>query len=153
MDLIQTRKGDYAASASSASAGILDVLRHLAYSRFGTGLSTQPAGVNRHFCGLKFFVDSSYIILAVPLNPKTDFPEGPMTCNTSNTHNGVAREKSARRNMFPTLSRTIATIVLMVIMTGNAFSWSNPGHMAVALVAYKQLDPGVRDRVDALIAM
>jgi hypothetical protein len=45
----------------------------------------------------------------------------------------------------------IAMLFAFAAISVNA--WSFPGHMAVALVAYRQLDPATRTRVDALIAM
>src|SRR5262245_36487618 len=51
------------------------------------------------------------------------------------------------------LSRHFAGIMFAAFAVANAHAWSNPGHMAVALAAYRQLDPATRSRVDALIAM
>jgi hypothetical protein len=50
--------------------------------------------------------------------------------------------------------RAIAsTWVLIVTLSVPASAWSGPGHMAVAFVAYQNLTPTVRSRVDALVRL
>lgn len=76
-----------------------------------------------------------------------------MTCNTSNTRKGVGRRTPAPFFPILPLRSVIASALLIVVMTISAYSWSNPGHMAVALVAYRRLDADTRTRVDTLVAM
>jgi hypothetical protein len=45
------------------------------------------------------------------------------------------------------------SLLLIAAFTVSSYSWSTPGHMAVAYVAYQNLKPDVRARVDALVAM
>ncbi|HLX07016.1 MAG TPA: S1/P1 nuclease [Thermoanaerobaculia bacterium] len=50
--------------------------------------------------------------------------------------------------------RRIASVVLSIgVAAVPAYGWGNGGHMAVAFVAYQDLTPQVRDRVDALIKL
>jgi len=55
------------------------------------------------------------------------------------------------------MSQGLRRIALVVLLTGiaavPAFGWGNGGHMAVAFVAYQNLTPQARDRVDALIKL
>ena len=52
-------------------------------------------------------------------------------------------------------SRTlvIACCLLSFLCASPAFAWNKKGHMVVAFVAYKQLDPTVRKRADALLKL
>jgi hypothetical protein len=50
--------------------------------------------------------------------------------------------------------RLIAMILSLTVAFGTpAYGWDNLGHMAVAAVAYQQLKPAVKDRVDALLRL
>jgi hypothetical protein len=51
------------------------------------------------------------------------------------------------------LRRIASAILLMGALAVPSYGWGNGGHMAVAYVAYKNLMPPVRDRVDALIQL
>ena len=45
------------------------------------------------------------------------------------------------------------TLTLMMALSVPSFGWDNLGHMTVAYVAYQQLKPSVRNRVDALLKL
>jgi hypothetical protein len=48
----------------------------------------------------------------------------------------------------------MATVCLfMLICASPAYAWNDKGHMAVAFVAYKQLTPAIRARVDTLLTL
>jgi len=47
----------------------------------------------------------------------------------------------------------IGACLLVLIGATPAHAWNDKGHMAVAFVAYKKLNPAVRDRVDALLKL
>ena len=47
----------------------------------------------------------------------------------------------------------VALCVAVVLFTRPAAAWNDKGHMAVAFVAYQQLTPVVRERVDRLVRM
>jgi hypothetical protein len=47
----------------------------------------------------------------------------------------------------------IGSCLLAVLCASPAFAWNNKGHMVVAHVAYKKLDPTVRARADALLRL
>jgi hypothetical protein len=52
------------------------------------------------------------------------------------------------------ISRLIASsLVLIFALSVSSYGWSDTGHMAVAFVAYKNLTPQTRDRVDALVRL
>lgn len=53
-----------------------------------------------------------------------------------------------------TTNRAIA-LILLFLLTANStmFGWGSIGHMAVAYVAYKQLTPATKARVDALLIL
>ena len=51
--------------------------------------------------------------------------------------------------------RTLAIVLGLVVAAGfasAAYGWNDRGHMTVAYIAYKQLTPAARTRVDALVA-
>jgi hypothetical protein len=53
-------------------------------------------------------------------------------------------------------SRALAVLLGLVSMAGfsvQAFGWNDRGHMTVAYIAYKQLTPATRDRVNALLKL
>ena len=43
--------------------------------------------------------------------------------------------------------------VLALVLSGPALAWNDRGHMTVAFIAYKQLTPTTRDRVNALLKL
>jgi len=48
----------------------------------------------------------------------------------------------------------VALVVLLALTLGSAaYAWNDRGHMAVAYVAYQQLKPATRDRVNALLKL
>jgi S1/P1 Nuclease len=50
--------------------------------------------------------------------------------------------------------RAVASALVLVLALGvPSYAWSGPGHMAVAYVAYQNLTPQVRSRVDELIRL
>jgi hypothetical protein len=51
------------------------------------------------------------------------------------------------------LRRIASAVLLMSALAVPSYGWGNGGHMAVAYVAYRNLMPPVRDRVDALIKL
>ncbi len=55
--------------------------------------------------------------------------------------------------MKKTLRLTVALLLLTFICSEHAHAWSDPGHMAVAFIAYKGLTPAKRARVDELIRL
>jgi hypothetical protein len=48
---------------------------------------------------------------------------------------------------------TLVTLLLILVFSVPSFGWSDTGHMAVAGVAYRRLNPQARARVDALVEM
>ncbi len=48
---------------------------------------------------------------------------------------------------------TIVTLLLMLVLSVPSYGWSDTGHMAVACVAYRRLNPQSRARVDTLVQM
>jgi len=53
-------------------------------------------------------------------------------------------------------TRALAVLLGLVSMAGfsvQAFGWNDRGHMTVAYIAYKQLTPAARDRVNALLKL
>lgn len=69
-----------------------------------------------------------------------------MTSNTPNLKDRLRATCAFARTLLFIMSTLIAS-------TESISAWSNPGHMAVALIAYRQLDDDTRDRVDTLVAM
>lgn len=52
------------------------------------------------------------------------------------------------------LSRlTASTLLLIFALSVSSYGWSDTGHMAVAFVAYQNLNPQARARVDALVRL
>ena len=49
--------------------------------------------------------------------------------------------------------RALVCVVLGVVLSGQAFAWNDRGHMTVAYIAYQQLTPTTRDRVNALLKL
>jgi hypothetical protein len=49
--------------------------------------------------------------------------------------------------------RLVASTLLIVTLNAHAYGWGNVGHMAVAFVAYKRLNPRARERADALVRL
>ena len=49
--------------------------------------------------------------------------------------------------------RVLLCVVLGAVLSGEAFAWNARGHMTVAYIAYKQLTPTARDRVNALLKL
>jgi hypothetical protein len=49
------------------------------------------------------------------------------------------------------LRLTSSTLILILALSAPAYSWSSVGHMAVAYVAYQNLTPQTRRRVDELV--
>jgi hypothetical protein len=49
--------------------------------------------------------------------------------------------------------RVLACVMLGLALSGQALAWNDRGHMTVAYVAYKQLTPTTRDRVNALLKL
>jgi hypothetical protein len=49
--------------------------------------------------------------------------------------------------------RVLACVVLAVALSGQALAWNDRGHMTVAYIAYQQLTPTTRDRVNALLKL
>jgi len=47
----------------------------------------------------------------------------------------------------------VAVCLLTVLSVSPAFAWNTKGHMVVAFVAYKKLNPTVRQRADALLRL
>ncbi|HXH59948.1 MAG TPA: S1/P1 nuclease [Fimbriimonadaceae bacterium] len=47
--------------------------------------------------------------------------------------------------------KKIATIFAVALSTGSAFAWSDIGHGVIGTIAYRNLTPQVRHRVDALL--
>ena len=44
-------------------------------------------------------------------------------------------------------------VVLVAGLASATYGWNDRGHMTVAYIAYKQLTPTARTRVDALLAL
>ena len=55
--------------------------------------------------------------------------------------------------MKSTLRLTISLLLLTFICAPNLYAWSDTGHMAVAYIAYENLNPETRARVDALVRL
>lgn len=53
----------------------------------------------------------------------------------------------------PRLLAFIIAVALTAIFCNQAFAWNDRGHMSAAYVAYKQLTPTTRDRVNALLKL
>lgn len=70
-----------------------------------------------------------------------------MTCETYDVMNHSVRFTA------PVLRRFVTALLLSMFLATSSLAWSNPGHMAVAAAAYRQLDPDTRARVDTLIAL
>jgi hypothetical protein len=51
------------------------------------------------------------------------------------------------------LLKVLVCAVLALVLTGPALAWNDRGHMTVAFIAYKQLTPTTRDRVNALLKL
>jgi hypothetical protein len=49
--------------------------------------------------------------------------------------------------------RVLVGVLLGVALSGQALAWNDRGHMTVAYIAYKQLTPTTRDRVNALLKL
>jgi S1/P1 Nuclease len=49
--------------------------------------------------------------------------------------------------------RVLACVLLGLALSGQALAWNDRGHMAVAYVAYQQLKPATRHRVNALLKL
>src|ERR1700730_18402568 len=49
--------------------------------------------------------------------------------------------------------RIAVCLTLLASLGGRAAGWNDRGHMTVAYLAYKQLTPGARDRVNALLQL
>jgi hypothetical protein len=49
--------------------------------------------------------------------------------------------------------KVLVCVALGLALSGPAFGWNNRGHMTVAYIAYKQLTPTTRDRVNALLKL
>jgi hypothetical protein len=52
-----------------------------------------------------------------------------------------------------TIRLIAATLFLTCVFATTSFAWSDTGHMAVAFVAYRNLNPATRNRVDFLISL
>ena len=48
---------------------------------------------------------------------------------------------------------TASTLALILALSVSSYGWSDTGHMAVAFVAYQNLNPQTRARVDALVRL
>ena len=55
--------------------------------------------------------------------------------------------------MKTTIRLIAATLFLTCVFAVPSFAWSDTGHMAVAFVAYRNLNPATRNRVDFLISL
>ena len=49
--------------------------------------------------------------------------------------------------------KVLVCVVLGLTLSGPALAWNDRGHMTVAFIAYKQLTPTTRDRVNALLKL
>ncbi len=49
--------------------------------------------------------------------------------------------------------RVLVCVVLGIALSGQVLAWNDRGHMTVAYIAYKQLTPTTRDRVNALLKL
>lgn len=49
--------------------------------------------------------------------------------------------------------KVLVCVVLGLALSGSVLAWNDRGHMTVAFVAYKQLTPATRDRVNALLKL
>jgi len=74
-----------------------------------------------------------------------------MTSNTTTTLMSCAC--CSRANTLRLIARVALGVVFLVWFSTFVHAWSNPGHMAVALVAYRKLNATMRTRVDALVAL
>ena len=48
---------------------------------------------------------------------------------------------------------TLGVLALTVTAVSPAYAWNDQGHMAVAYLAYRQLNPVIRARTDALLKL
>ena len=55
--------------------------------------------------------------------------------------------------MKTTIRLISATLFLTCVLAAPSFAWSDTGHMTVAFVAYRNLNPATRNRVDFLISL
>lgn len=51
------------------------------------------------------------------------------------------------------VQKVLVCAVLALVLSGPALAWNDRGHMTVAYIAYKQLTPTTRDRVNALLKL
>ncbi len=49
--------------------------------------------------------------------------------------------------------RVLLCVMLGIALSGQVLAWNDRGHMTVAYIAYKQLTPTARDRVNALLKL
>src|SRR5260370_9093966 len=47
--------------------------------------------------------------------------------------------------------KVLMCVALGLALSDSVFAWNDRGHMTVAFIAYKQLTPTTRDRVNALL--
>jgi hypothetical protein len=85
-----------------------------------------------------------------------------MTSNVTNDGKGEARltyvlllVKNNVRNLKTkfTFRALVFSLLLTAVLSVNSYSWSATGHMVVAFVAYKNLKPDIRARIDTLVAL
>ncbi|HEY1423847.1 MAG TPA: S1/P1 nuclease [Candidatus Acidoferrum sp.] len=50
-------------------------------------------------------------------------------------------------------TKLVSALLALTLLTGPAYGWNDCGHMSVAYVAYKQLKPATRDRVNVLLKL
>ena len=50
-------------------------------------------------------------------------------------------------------SSVLAAVAAGLLLASPALAWNDRGHMIVAALAYEQLEPAARDRVDALLKL
>ena len=55
--------------------------------------------------------------------------------------------------MKTTIRLIAVTLLLTCVFVAPSFAWSDTGHMAVAFIAYRRLNPTTRNRVDFLISL
>jgi hypothetical protein len=48
---------------------------------------------------------------------------------------------------------TARILILLLALSAPTYAWNSRGHMMVAAVAYKQLTPAVKDRVEAILLL
>lgn len=49
--------------------------------------------------------------------------------------------------------KVLVCAVLALVLSEPALAWNDRGHMTLAYIAYKQLTPTTRDRVNALLKL